>query len=197
MRRFLRFLRRRLWPPRSDGPLLTAVIVRKDGGWTTWWADIPAFSPGGAFQTLGWLVQATEALLEESGGAFRTLDALVEAADALVRGRDPSGGGTLQYKIYPWGRPGVGDERSPFDVFMLVARGTGRGGTVPEARPHTTYQISGSLGDLQAVEIARGSNVEVHGRTADDLVSQVGEVRGGRPDGFTWIRDIRSLPHTN
>jgi hypothetical protein len=47
-----------------------------------------------------------------------------------------------------------------------------------------------SPGDLQAVEIARDSDVEVRGRTADDLVSQVGEVRGGRPDMFTWIRDI-------
>jgi len=197
MRRFLRFLRRRLWPPRSDGPLLTAVIVRKDGGWTIWWADVAAFSPGGAFQTLEWLVQATVALLDESGGAFQTLDALVEASDALVRGRDPSGGGTLQYKIYPWGRPGVGDERSPFDVFMLVAPGTDSGETVPEARPHTAFQILGSPGDLQAVEIARDTDVEVHGRTADDLVSQVGEVRGGRPDVFTWIRDIRRLRHTD
>ncbi len=197
MRRSLRLPRKRLRPPRSDGPLLTAVIVRKDGGWTIWWADIAAFSPGGAYQTLDWLVQATAALLDDAGGAFQTLDALVEATDALVRGRDPSGGGTLQYKVYPWGRPGVGDERSPFDVFMLVAPGADGGGTVPGARLHTTFQILGSPGDLQAVEIARGGNVEVHGRTADDLVSQVGEVRGERPDVFTWIRDIRSLRPTN
>jgi len=171
--------------------------VRKDAGWTIGWADIAAFSPAGAFQTLDWTVQATRALLEEPGGAFQSLDALVEAVDALVRGRDPSGGGTLQYKIYPWSRPGVGDEHSPFDVFMLVAPGTDIGGAVPGARPHTTFQILGSPGDLRAVEMTRGSNTDVHGRTADDLVSQVGDVRGGQPDLFTWIRDIKSLRPAN
>jgi hypothetical protein len=190
MRRFLRFLRWRLWPRRSDGPLLTAMIARDDGGWTTWWPDV-VFEPGGAFQTLDWLVQATNDLLHESGGAFQTLDELVKAIDALVRGRDPSGDGTLQYKIYPWGRPGVGDKRDPFDVFYLTAPGTHTGEPIPETRPHTTFNVVGSPGDLHAREIRW--DMDVYGRTTDDLVNRVAEVRGERPDAFVWIRAIRTL----
>jgi hypothetical protein len=79
-----------------DGPLLTAMIVRDDESWTIWWVETAFFQPGGAFQTLDWLAQATESLLRDSGGRFQSLDAVLQATDDLVLSRDPSGGGTLQ-----------------------------------------------------------------------------------------------------
>jgi hypothetical protein len=33
----------------------------------------------------------------------------------------------------------------------------------------------------------------VHGRTVDELVSQVGEVRDEKPDVLIWIGDVRNL----
>jgi hypothetical protein len=179
----------------DDAPLLTAVIVRKDAGWMIWWDDIASFSPGGAFQTLDWLAEATDSLLRGSGGAFQSLDELIQATDALVLSRDPTGEGCLQYKIYPWGRTGIGDERASFDVFVLSAPGTDTSEADPEARPHTSFNIWGSPGDLQADEIVHGGSIEVHGRTAEEVVNRVTEIRGERPDAFTWIRDIRSLRH--
>ena len=158
-----------------------------------WWADVGFFGPGGAFQTLDWLVHATETLLHESGGAFQTLDALVEATDALVVGRDPSGRGTLQYKIYPWGRPGVGDERNPMDVFLMGTPGTHTTEKLGETPPRAAFQIWGSPGDLRVREIATAYDLPLHGRTADDLLSRVGRARGEAPHAFTWIRTIGSL----
>ena len=140
-------------------------------------------------------MHATDNRLREAGGAFETLNALVDAIDALVIGRDPGGRGCLQYKIYPWGRPGVGDDRLPFDVFFLQAPGSTHG--EPEAPLHTAFHISGKPGDLLATEISHDGTLEVHGRSADDLVSKVAELRGERPDSFTWIKDIRTLQHTD
>ena len=159
---------------------------------------IPFFQPGGAFQTLDWLVQATDALLSDSGGAFPTLDELVQATDALVRSRDPSGGGTLQYMIYPWGRPGVGDKRRlPIEVRKLGAPGTTSSETVPQTRRRGGFYISGSPGDLRVREIATGDDLPVHGRTADDLVSQVASLCGDGQHDFIWDRNIRSLQHAD
>ncbi len=161
-----------------DGPLLTAVIVRKPEGWRICWADIPFSDPGGAFDTLDWLVQSTDALVSESRGAFQTLDALVEAIDALVLGRDPTGVGTLQYKIPPWGRPAVGDERLPFDVYMIGAPGEGVPGTqgplvtrpwvvgdgyetVSEELSPLAFHIYGNAADLEAADIASGTDLQL------------------------------------
>jgi hypothetical protein len=196
---------------RSDGPLLTAVIVRKDEGWRIWWADLSGFSPGGAFQTLDWLVEATESRLRDSGGAFQTLDALVESTDALVLGRDPTGVGTLQYKIHPWGRrPGVEDERLSFDVCRIGVPGEGlvpaarrpfvtrrwvvadAYETVPEARA-LSFHIYGRTGDLRAAYIASGTDLPLRAHTTGDLISQVAEIHGDLPHTFTWIRSIQSL----
>ena len=174
------------------------MIVRDDEGWTIWWVECPFFQPGGAFQTLDWLVQATDALLSDSGGAFPTLDELVQATDALVRSRDPSGGGTLQYMIYPWGRPGVGDKRRlPIEVRKLGAPGTTSSETVPQTRRRGGFYISGSPGDLRVREIATGDDLPVHGRTADDLVSQVASLCGDGQHDFIWDRNIRSLQHAD
>lgn len=193
-----------------DGALLTAVIVRKQEGWRIWWADF-GFGPGGAFDTLDWLVQSTDTLVSGSGGAFRTLDALVEATDALVLAREPTGVGTLQYKIHPWGRrPGVEDERLPYDICKIRAPGEGpvRGTqgplvtrlwvvedsheTVAEARP-LAFHIYGNTGDLRAAYIASGADLHLNADTAGDLISQVAEIHGELPHNFTWIRAIQSL----
>ena len=192
-----RFPRTRERSPQSKGPLLTAIIARKCGGWTIGWPGGATFSPGGGFETLDRLAQATDTLLAGSGGSFRTLDALTGATDALVHDRGADGEGTLQYKIYPWGRPGVGDERGPADVFMLVAPGTVASKAAPGARPNTMFRVSESPGDLMAVEIAPGRNLQVRARTPDQLVSQVGEARGEKPDVLIWVRDIRSLRQAN
>jgi hypothetical protein len=193
-----------------EGPLLTAVIVRKPEGWRIWWADIPFSGPGGAFDTLDWLVQSTDALLSESGGAFQTLDALVEAIDALVLGRDPTGVGTLQYKIHPWGRRGVGDERLPFDVCMIEAPGEGvraaRGPlvtrpwvvgdgyeTVSEERSLLAFHIYGNAGELRVADIPSGTDLQLRAQTVGDLVSQVAGIYGELPHAFTWIRNIQSM----
>jgi hypothetical protein len=178
----------------SDDPLLTAMIVRDDEGWTIWWVDTAFFQPGGAFQTLDWLEQATESLLSETGGAFQSLDALLQATDDLVLGRDPRGGGTLQYLIYPWGRPGIGDKRRlPVDVLLKsVFPSTD---PVPEPRLYGFY-VSGNPGDLRAIDIDRHS-LEVHGRTATDLVNHVASLCDDGQHNFIWDRDIRSLRHAD
>lgn len=195
-----------------DGPLLTAVIVRKPEGWRIWWADIPFSGPGGAFDTLDWLVQSTDALVSESGGAFQTLDALVEATDALVLARDPTGVGTLQYKIHPWGRrPGMEDERLPFDMCRIGAAGEGAvrsrqrplvtrlwvvgdsDETVSEVHSPLAFHIYGNTGDLRAAYIASGADLQLHAHTAGDLISQVAEIHGELRHNFTWIRTIQSL----
>jgi hypothetical protein len=168
------------------------LCARTQAGWSGG-ADVGAFGAGGAFQTLDWLVEATDSLLRESGGAFQNLDELAKSIDGSVLGRDPTGAGCLQYKIYPWGRPGVGDERDPFDVFLLAVPDTDRANAVPEARSHTVFNIWGPPGDLHADEIAGDGGIEVHGRTPEELVNRVASVRGHRPDAFTWIRDIRSM----
>jgi hypothetical protein len=173
------------------------VIAQKSRGWTIWWADVGSFGPGGAFQTLDWLVQATDALLRESGGAFQSLDQLVQATDGLVLGRDPTGSGCLQYMIYPSGRPGVGDEHSPFDLFLIEAPAPGSNAADPVARPAAVFHISGRPGNLQATEITRVCGLEFRGRTAGDLVAQAAKFRGSLPDKFVWIREIESLQHAD
>lgn len=179
----------------SDGPLLTALVIRKDRGWWIQWADIGVFSPGGAFQTLDWLVEATESLLRESGGAFQSLDALLQSIGDLVLSRDPNGGGTLQYKIYPWGRPGIGDEAAGFDVVLVPALRPDAQEVDGEARPHTSFNIWGEPGHLHADEITSGGGIMVNSHSVEELVSRVTEIRGERPDAFTWIRKIESLQH--
>jgi hypothetical protein len=177
-----------------EGPLLTTMIVRDGEDWMTWWVDIPFFGRGGAFQTLDWLAQATESLLGDSVGAFQSLDALLQAIDDLVVGRDPSGGGTLQYMIYPWGRPGVGDiRRLPIDVCLAVRGPSSE--TVPELRPCAGFYISGSPGDLRAIESV--DRYEVRGSTVEDLVTQVPSLCGHGQHSFIWDRDVKSLRHTD
>jgi hypothetical protein len=173
------------------------VIAQKNGGWTIWWADVGAFGPGGAFQTLDWLVRATDALLRDLGGAFQSLDQVVQATDGLVLGRDPSGGGCLQYVIYPSGRPGVGDEHSPSDVFLIGAPAPSSNAADPGARAAAVFHISGIPGNLQATEITRVCGLELRGRTAGDLVTEAAKFRGSLPDKFVWIREIESLQHAD
>ncbi len=125
----------------------------------------PHWSHGGAFPTLDWLVEATESLLRESGGAAQSFDALPQATDDLVLGWDPNGGGTLQYKIYPWGRPGIGDDAAAFDMFPIRSPGPERHEAGAEARQSASFNICGTPGDLRADEIASsGAGIEVRGR---------------------------------
>jgi hypothetical protein len=117
------------------------LIIREDRGWWVGWADIGAFSPGGAFQTLDWFLEATESLLRDSGGTLQSLDALLQPIGDLVLSRDPNGGGTLQYEIYPWGRPGIGDEAAGFDVVLIPAPRPDAQEVDGEARPNAPFNI--------------------------------------------------------
>lgn len=182
-----------LRPIASEGPLLSAVMVRKHQAWVIAWADIPFFRPGGRFQTLAHLVQTTEGLLHESGGTFWTLDMLVEATDLLVSRGNPSGSGTLQYKIYPWGRPGLGDERSPVDAFLLGVPQPENEQSASEERWPLAFDIYGNPGDLQVAVTATGNSLGFRASTATDLINQVTLIYGELPHTFTWIRTIRSL----
>ncbi len=163
------------------------MIVCDDGGWTIWWVEAAFFQPGGAFQTLDWLIEATESVLDDAGGTFQGLDARLQGVDHLVVSRDRSGGGTLQCLIYPWGRPGTGDRRRrPVDVRLAVRGPSGE--TVPDPGPYGFY-VSGSIGDLQGREILRHST-ELHGRTAEDLVARVASLCGDGQHNFILDRDI-------
>lgn len=120
---------------------------------------------------------------------------LLQSISDLVLSRHPNSGGTLQYKIYPWGRPGIGDEAAGFDVVLIPAPRPDAQEVDGEARPHTSFNIWGEPRHLQADEITSGGGIRVHGHGVEDLVSRVAEIRGERPDAFTWIREIESLQH--
>ena len=108
------------------------------------------------------------------GGVFQALDEAVELADAVVRDRyanERQPAGVLQYAIFPWRYEGCSD---------------------------AVFHMSGSPEDLAAVDISSTSGLEVHGRTAEELVSQVSTLLGPQSKAtFRWIREIRKLQGTN
>lgn len=110
----------------------------------------------------------------DAGEDFRTLDDLLQAADRLVSDGYPIGPSRttaeLQYAIYPWTFKG---------------------------EPQAILDVTGHPGDLAATDII-GSNLEIHGTTAGELVTQVpagreaaGDVQvgqeGQRTDGHRII----------
>jgi hypothetical protein len=109
----------------------------------------------------------------EAGGDFQTLDDLVQVADALVRESYPSGPrrttAELQYAIYPWTFKG---------------------------NPDAILDVTVEGGDLVAADI-RGSNFEVRGKTAEDLVEQASSALGEQPQPMLrWIKKIGDLTDT-
>lgn len=184
-------------PFKSEGPLLTALITRAYRAWVIRWAGIPFFRPGGHFQTFDRLVQITEELLHKSGGSFPTLDVLVEAIDLLVANANPSGSGTLQYKIYPWGRPGLADESSPVDAVFLGVPQIEDEEAASKSRSAVAFDIYGNSGDLHAAITATGNCLDFRANTAEDLISRVALIYGELPHAFTWIRTIGSLRRTD
>ena len=193
-----------------DGPLLTAVIVRKPEGWRICSADIPFSDPGGAFDTLDWLVQSTDALVSELTRSLPDTGCACRGDRCASSRSGSDGSGTLQYKIPPWGRPAVGDERLPFDVYMIGAPGEGVPGTqgplvtrpwvvgdgyetVSEELSPLAFHIYGNAADLEAADIASGTDLQLPRQTAGDLISEIAEIYGELPHAFTWIRDIQSL----
>jgi hypothetical protein len=117
-----------------------------------------------------WMISSWIDARLEVGGDFQTLDELVQTADALVRDSYPTKRARetaeLQYAIYPWSAHGA---------------------------PQAMLDIKGDTGNLVATDI-QGSGLEIHGLTAEDLVTEAAARIGDTPSAmFRWIKKIAEL----
>jgi hypothetical protein len=106
----------------------------------------------------------------EAGGDFETLDELVRTADQFVGDSYPPGPhrevAEVQYAIYPWSFTG---------------------------QPEVMLDVTSRPGDLIATDIG-GSTLEVRGRSAEELISQVASLRGDQPPiMFRWVKKVNEL----
>lgn len=101
------------------------------------------------------------------------MDDLLQAADRLDSDGHPIGPSRttaeLQYAIYPWTFKG---------------------------EPQAILDVTGHPGDLAATDII-GSNLEIHGTTAGELVTQVSSLLGEKPRAiFRWVKKVSELMDT-